>query len=80
MVERVLDFSATLLRSREYAFPPRFWHLDQPVLRVAVDAERKLFGFFYRDGVRFAVKQWSRSVGRLPEDLTLEDACTYYGQ
>jgi len=47
-------------------------------LRVAVDAERKLFGFFYGDGVRFAVERNGREVWvDWPEDLTLEDASTY---
>jgi hypothetical protein len=36
------------------------------------------FGFFYSDGVRFAVERRGREVwGDWPENYTLEDACTY---
>jgi hypothetical protein len=36
------------------------------------------FGFFYRDGARFAVEPQGREIwADWPDDYTLEDACTY---
>ena len=50
----------------------------QPNLRVAVLPGGDYFGFFYSDGVRFAVERRGREVwGDWPENYTLEDACTY---
>jgi hypothetical protein len=38
----------------------------------------KYFGFFYRDGARFAVEREGREIwADWPEHYTLEDACTY---
>jgi hypothetical protein len=38
----------------------------------------KYFGFFYRDGARFAVERGGREIwADWPENYTLEDACTY---
>ena len=51
---------------------------DQPNLRVGVLPGGNYFGFFYSDGVRFAVERRGREVwGDWPENYTLEDACTY---
>ena len=50
----------------------------QPNLRVGVLPGEDYFGFFYSDGVRFAVERRGREVwGDWPESYTLEDACTY---
>ena len=50
----------------------------QPNLRVSVLPGGDYFGFFYSDGVRFAVERRGREVwGDWPENYTLEDACTY---
>jgi hypothetical protein len=50
----------------------------QPNLRVGVLPGGGYFGFFYSDGVRFAVERRGREVwGDWPENYTLEDACTY---
>lgn len=50
----------------------------QPNLRVGVLPGGDYFGFFYSDGVRFAVDRQGREVwGDWPESYTLEDACTY---
>lgn len=50
----------------------------QPNLRVGVLPGGDYFGFFYNDGVRFAVERRGREVwGDWPENYTLEDACTY---
>jgi hypothetical protein len=50
----------------------------QPNLRVGVLPGGDYFGFFYSDGVRFAVERRGREVwGDWPENYTLEDACTY---
>ena len=44
----------------------------------ALLAGGEYFGFFYSDGVRFAVERRGREVwGDWPENYTLEDACTY---
>jgi hypothetical protein len=51
---------------------------DQPNLRVGMLPGGDYFGFFYRDGVRFAVERRGHEVwGDWPENYTLEDACTY---
>jgi hypothetical protein len=50
----------------------------QPNLRVGVLPGGDYFGFFYSDGVRFAVERRGREVwADWPENYTLEDACTY---
>ena len=50
----------------------------QPNLRVGLLPGGDYFGFFYGDGVRFAIERWGREVwGDWPENYTLEDACTY---
>ena len=50
----------------------------QPNLRVGVFPGAKYFGFFYRDGTRFAVERRGREVwADWPKNYTLEDACTY---
>ena len=50
----------------------------QPNLRVGVLPGGDYFGFFYGDGVRFAVERQGREVwADWPENYTLEDACTY---
>jgi hypothetical protein len=52
--------------------------LGQSNLRVAVLPGGEYFGFFYSDGVRFAVERRGREVwADWPENYTLEDACTY---
>jgi len=49
-----------------------------PNLRVGVLHGGDYFGFFYSDGVRFAVERRGREVwADWPENYTLEDACTY---
>jgi len=51
---------------------------DQPNLRVGLLPGGVYFGFFYRDGVRFAVERQGGEIwGDWPENYTLEDACTY---
>ena len=51
---------------------------DEPSLRVGVLGSGDYFGFFYSDGVRFAVERRGHEVwGDWPENYTLEDACTY---
>jgi len=51
---------------------------DQPNLRVGLLPGGVYFGFFYRDGVRFAVeRQGSEIWCDWPESYTIEDACTY---
>jgi hypothetical protein len=50
----------------------------QPNLRVGVFPGGKYFGFFYGDGVRFAIECRGREVwADWPDNYTLEDACTY---
>ncbi len=50
----------------------------QPNLRVGLSPGGEHFGFFYGDGVRFAVHRRGREVwAEWPENYTLEDACTY---
>ena len=50
----------------------------QPNLRVGLLPGGDYFGFFYGDGVRFAVERWGREVwADWPENYTIEDACTY---
>ena len=50
----------------------------QPNLRVGMLAGGDYFGFFYNDGVRFAVERRGHEVwADWPENYTLEDACTY---
>jgi hypothetical protein len=49
-----------------------------PNLRVGLFPDREYFGFFYGDGMRFAVQRQGREVlAGWPENYTLEDACTY---
>jgi len=51
---------------------------SEPNLRVGVLPGGDYVGFFYSDGVRFAIERRGREVwGDWPEDYTLEDACTY---
>lgn len=51
---------------------------DEPSLRVGVLGSGEYIGFFYSDGVRFAVERQGHEVwGDWPENYTLEDACTY---
>ncbi len=51
---------------------------DEPSLRVGVLGNGDYFGFFYSDGVRFAVERQGHEVwADWPENYTLEDACTY---
>lgn len=48
------------------------------ILRVGTLDDGKYVGFFYTDGVRFAVQRGGREIwGDWPEDYSLEDACTY---
>ena len=50
----------------------------EPNLRVGMLPGGDYFGFFYSDGVRFAVERQGHEVwGDWPENYTLEDACTY---
>ena len=50
----------------------------QPNLRVGLLPGGDYFGFFYGDGVQFAVERRGREVwADWPENYTLEDACTY---
>ena len=50
----------------------------QPNLRVGRFAGEKHFGFFYGDGVRFAVERSGRELwADWPDNYSLEDACTY---
>jgi hypothetical protein len=50
----------------------------QPNLRVGLFQGGDYFGFYYSDGVRFAVERRGREVwAEWPENYTLEDACTY---
>lgn len=50
----------------------------QPALRAGLFPGREYFGFFYADGVRFAIDRTGHEVwADWPEDYTLEDACTY---
>jgi hypothetical protein len=61
-------------------FYPRSEDADDrpPNLRVGVLHGGDYFGFFYSDGVRFAVERRGREVwADWPENYTLEDACTY---
>lgn len=72
-------FLATSSESLENLFPSSPDD-DQghPHLHVGQFSGGKYFGFFYGDGVRFAVERQGRQVwGEWPEDYTLEDACTY---
>lgn len=47
-------------------------------LRVGLFPGGEYFGFFYGDGVRFAVERGGREVwADWPDNYTLEDACTY---
>lgn len=49
-----------------------------PNLNFATDSGKELFGFFYGDGARFAVRRDGSEVwADWPENYTLEDACTY---
>jgi hypothetical protein len=49
-----------------------------PNLQVGLSSNREHFGFFYADGVRFAVDRRGSEVwADWPENYTLEDACTY---
>lgn len=51
---------------------------DQPNLRVSLLPGGAYFGFFYSDGVRFAVERAGHEVwGDWPENYKVEDACTY---
>jgi len=51
---------------------------EESNLRVAVLPSGNHFGFYYLDGVRFAVDRQGREIwGDWPENYTLEDACTY---
>ncbi len=51
---------------------------EQPNLRVGLLPGGDYFGFFYRDGVRFAVERQGTEIwGDWPENYALEDACTY---
>jgi hypothetical protein len=50
----------------------------QPILRVGLFRGGEHFGFFYGDGVRFAVERSGRELwADWPENYSLEDACTY---
>jgi len=50
----------------------------QQNLRVGMLPGGDYFGFFYSDGVRFAVERQGHEVwGDWPENYALEDACTY---
>jgi hypothetical protein len=72
-------FPATSPESFQIFYPSSEDVLDhQPNLRVGVLPGGDYFGFFYSDGVRFAVERRGREVwGDWPENYTLEDACTY---
>ncbi len=49
-----------------------------PALRVGMLAGGEYYGFFYRDGARFAMERQGREVwADWPDGYTLEDACTY---
>jgi len=86
------DVQDVRIRLKEWAtFPTTFPESDeilytssqhsapgQPNLRVGVLPGGDYFGFFYSDGVRFAVERRGREVwADWPENYTLEDACTY---
>ncbi len=50
----------------------------QPVLQVTKLAGGAYIGFFYEDGVRFAVRRDGREIwGDWPDDYSVEDAATY---
>ncbi|MBZ5642576.1 MAG: serine/threonine protein kinase [Acidobacteriia bacterium] len=49
-----------------------------PNLRVAILGGGGYYGFYYSDGVRFAISRDGREIqGDWPENYALEDACTY---
>jgi len=57
---------------------PSVDEFSRPNLRAARFAGDKYIGFFYGDGVRFAVDRAGCEVfADWPENCTLEDACTY---
>jgi len=72
-------FRSTSPESNEIFYPGSEYADDRPPnLRVGVLHDGDYFGFFYSDGVRFAVERRGREVwADWPENYTLEDACTY---
>lgn len=51
---------------------------ERPNMRMAMDSHSEWFAFYYRDGVRFAVRRDGQEVcADWQEDYTLADACTY---
>lgn len=71
-------FPAMLPASAENAYSSLDSTSSQPNLRAGLFQGREHFGFFYGDGVRFAVERQGREVwSDWPENSTLEDACTY---
>jgi hypothetical protein len=72
-------FRSTSPESIEIFYPSSEDADDRPPdLRVGVLHGGDYFGFFYSDGVRFAVERRGREVwADWPENYTLEDACTY---
>jgi hypothetical protein len=74
-----ITFPSTSSESCEILYPS----LDaddggEPNLRVGLLHGGDYFGFYYGDGVRFAVERRGREVwADWPENYTFEDACTY---
>jgi hypothetical protein len=71
--------SSTSLESVEFFYPSSDDAAEsEPSLRVGMFHGGNYFGFFYRDGMRFAIERRGGEVwADWPENYTLEDACTY---
>ena len=72
-------FPSTFSESIDFFYTsPKDAASSDPNLRVGMLPGGEYFGFFYSDGVRFAVERRGHEVwGDWPENYTLEDACTY---
>jgi hypothetical protein len=72
-------FPSTFSESIDFFYTsPKDAASSDPNLRVGMLPGGDYFGFFYSDGVRFAVERRGHEVwGDWPENYTLEDACTY---
>jgi hypothetical protein len=71
-------FPTTFLESADIFYSSSDNAEGEPSLRVGWLAGGDYFGFFYGDGVRFAVERRGREVwADWPEHYTIEDACTY---
>jgi hypothetical protein len=69
-------FSASL--SHIFYISPHSGGADETILRVGTFDDGKYIGFFYSDGAQFAIERQGREIwADWPENLTLEDACTY---